>query len=195
MTDFLTKLNVVRHYGLNKAIPIIQFTNLRNRLDRDYQLALQTQQSSYNTLPGKLREVKILANGAHFLFEHARLELVFLSPDLARLTWEPGRLPIPYALAKTDWPITRITLSQVDIDQNNRGWQLASPELRSASRGFLANPLPALSATTCACVTSYYPIFTAWPGRSARMVIHSSARYSGLNLAHPSCGTSRMSLC
>ena len=130
MADFLTILNVARHYGLKKALPIIQFTSLRNQLDREYRLALHTQQSSYHTPPGRLREVKTLVNGAHFRFEHASLELIFLAPDLVRLTWEPGSLPVPYALAKTDWPITKISLSQTDDKQKRSSWQLASPQLR-----------------------------------------------------------------
>ncbi len=74
--------------------------------------------------------MKTLFNGAHFRFEHASLELIFLAPDLVRLTWEPGSLPVPYALAKTDWPITKIRLSQTDDKQKRTSWQLASPQLR-----------------------------------------------------------------
>jgi alpha-glucosidase len=129
VADFLTILKVAHHYGLKKAIPILQFTALRNRLDREYQLELQAHQSSFNTQPGKLRQVKSLPNGANFHFEHAQLELIFLASDLVRLTWEPGRLPIPYALAKTDWPGAKITLSQKDDDQKNSVWQLASSNL------------------------------------------------------------------
>ena len=55
--------------------------------------------------------------------------MIFLAPDLVRLTWEPGILPVPYALAKTDWPITKINLSQKDDDQKNSSWQLASSNL------------------------------------------------------------------
>ena len=129
MADFLTILNAARHYGLKKALPIIQFTALRNRLDHDYRIALQAQQSSYTTQPGKLRQVKGLPNGAHFRFEHAQLELFFLAPDLVRLTWEPGRLPLPYAIARTDWPLPKISLSQKDDDRKNSGWQLSSSEM------------------------------------------------------------------
>jgi alpha-glucosidase len=129
VADFLTILNAARHYGLKKALPIIQFTALRNRLDREYQIAAQARQSSYRAQPGKLRQVKTLPNGALFRFEQAQLELIFLAPDLVRLTWEPGILPIPYALARTDWPLTKISLSQKDDDQKNSGWQLASSKM------------------------------------------------------------------
>lgn len=129
VADFLTMLNGVRHYGLKKALPIFQFTSLRNQLDREYRLSLQASQSSFNTQPGKLHEVKTLVSGAYFRFEHARLEVIFLAPDLVRLTWEPGILPTPYALAKSEWPVTRVSLSQKDDKKKNSGWQLASPQL------------------------------------------------------------------
>ena len=101
MTDLLTILNVARHYGLKQALPIIQFTSLRNRLDREYQLDLQTQPTSLDVVPGRLREVKTISGGAYFRFERATLEAIFLAPDLVRLTWEPGQLPVACALAKT----------------------------------------------------------------------------------------------
>ncbi len=129
MADFLTILNMARHYGLKKALPIFQFTSLRNRLDHEYRIALQSQQSSYTSQPGKLRQVKTLPNGAYFHFEHAQLELIFLAPDLVRLTWEPGILPVPYAIARSEWPLTKISLSQKDDDRKNSGWQLASSDL------------------------------------------------------------------
>ncbi len=127
MADLLTILSVARHYGLKKALPILKFTTLRNKLDREYQFALQARQTSFETLPGKLREVKTLPFGGYFRFEHAGLEIIFLSPDLVRLTWEPGQLPVSYGLAKSDWPGAKVRLSQRDDDQNNRVWQLASP--------------------------------------------------------------------
>jgi alpha-glucosidase len=48
--------------------------------------------------------VEEIRSGNRFRFEQAALELVFLAPDLARLSWEPGTPPIPYALARTEWP-------------------------------------------------------------------------------------------
>jgi hypothetical protein len=69
VADLLTILSVARHYGLKKALPILKFTTLRNKLDREYQLALQARQTSFNTMPGKLREVKTLPFGASFRFE------------------------------------------------------------------------------------------------------------------------------
>ncbi|WP_342353007.1 hypothetical protein [Phormidesmis priestleyi] len=39
------------------------------------------------------------ANGAHFYFEQAELNLCFLTPDLVRMDWKPGLPPVPYALS------------------------------------------------------------------------------------------------
>ncbi len=122
-------LNTARHYGLKKAIPIIQFTAWRNRLERAYRLERQAGQRDFQALPGRLREVKTLESGALFRFEQAQLEAIFLAPDLARITWQPGSLPVAYGLAKTDWPVIPRRLSQRDDSHQNSGWQIASAQM------------------------------------------------------------------
>lgn len=62
--------------------------------------------------PGKLLRSEPSANGAHFYFEQAELEISFLAPDLARMNWKPGLLPIPYAIARQEWEPVKTQLEQ-----------------------------------------------------------------------------------
>lgn len=72
-------------------------------------------------------EVQLLPNGAHVRFERAGLELRFLRPDLVRLTWEPGMLPLPYALVPRDWPEVK-----VELREEAAGWEFVTDALRVA---------------------------------------------------------------
>jgi alpha-glucosidase len=62
--------------------------------------------------PGRLLDVDDDVHGAHFEFENARLEVSFLASDVVRLSWGPGPVPVPYALAdETTWVAPPVTVS------------------------------------------------------------------------------------
>ncbi|UUP15666.1 glycoside hydrolase family 31 protein [Nitratireductor thuwali] len=63
-------------------------------------------------------------DGADLELEAARLEIRFLAADLARVTWTPGRLPLPYGLAETDW-----SGAPVRFEETAEGWRLATGDL------------------------------------------------------------------
>ncbi|MDR7484403.1 MAG: glycoside hydrolase family 31 protein [Armatimonadota bacterium] len=75
--------------------------------------------------PGHGQGATPLAGGARFRFDRADLEIRFLAADLVRVTWGPGTLPVPYALAKTDWPEV-----PVGLREKAGRWVLASEALR-----------------------------------------------------------------
>ncbi|GBD08904.1 Oligosaccharide 4-alpha-D-glucosyltransferase [Candidatus Thermoflexus japonica] len=66
-----------------------------------------------------------LADGARLTGPDAELEIRFLAPDVLRLTWTPGRLPIPYAIARDILEDTRISV----VPQPD-GWCLESAAIR-----------------------------------------------------------------
>lgn len=73
---------------------------------------------------GKLLQATPSDRGARFEFEHAALELEWLTPDFVRLTWQPGQLPLPYALAGHHWqPV------QTSLQEQPDGWLLSSHHL------------------------------------------------------------------
>ncbi len=74
--------------------------------------------------PGRLSDHTQIASGALFQFENARLEVLFLSPEVLRVSWSPGNPPVPYAIADTAWDATEIKVHKVGDD-----WRLDSKEL------------------------------------------------------------------
>lgn len=73
---------------------------------------------------GRPLEVQRTPSAVRVRFERAALELRFLHPDLVRLTWEPGLLPVPYALASCDWPEVRI-----EVHKGEEGWEFTTDAL------------------------------------------------------------------
>jgi alpha-glucosidase len=71
--------------------------------------------------PGKLLRAEPSDRGAQFYFEQAELEICFLTPDLARMNWKPGLLPIPYAIARHEWePV------ETHLEETAEGWVVSS---------------------------------------------------------------------
>jgi alpha-glucosidase len=48
--------------------------------------------------PGDLQRVEPEIGGGRFIFEHAELQVLFMTDDVVRLAWSPGNPPIPYAI-------------------------------------------------------------------------------------------------
>jgi alpha-glucosidase len=80
--------------------------------------------------PGRLNNFELIEGGARCYFAHAELEVKFLAPDLVRITWQPGSLPLPYSLAKTDWPM-------VELETRDRGISSSQIEVRVSEDGDL----------------------------------------------------------
>ncbi len=99
----------------------LQYTRMKERQEK---AVLSKTIQEELTLPGNLLDADPMPGGAHFRFARASLEIVFLTPDLARLSWEPGLAPLPYALAKTNWPVVETKLLPAAA-----GYSLSSKEL------------------------------------------------------------------
>lgn len=61
---------------------------------------------------GVLVQAVATVRGASFQFSQGELEIAFLAPDLVRVTWLPGVLTVPYAIAKdaSEWDPVSVTL-------------------------------------------------------------------------------------
>ncbi|MBE9167442.1 glycoside hydrolase family 31 protein [Pleurocapsales cyanobacterium LEGE 06147] len=64
--------------------------------------------------PGKLLDTERTNRGGRFRFENAELEISFLSTELVRIDWQPGKLPIPYGIARDDWEVVETQLDKKD---------------------------------------------------------------------------------
>lgn len=74
--------------------------------------------------PGPLETVEPFDRGAHCRFAHTELEITFMAPDLVRCDWVGGPPPLPYALARTDWPPVK-----AHVHQTPDGWLVQSDSL------------------------------------------------------------------
>jgi alpha-glucosidase len=93
----------LRLFGLRDSLRTLRFTIQRDRLDRRYRRAQRKVRMEPQS-PGSLKWTRAIAHGIEIHFENAILELLFLAPDVLRITWRPGDLPIPYAIAGNEWP-------------------------------------------------------------------------------------------
>ena len=126
--DLAELVRGIRFIGIGNVLRTLAYSYRRQRIDRRH---IPPAVPGPAIPPGKLLEAEELANGAALRFQSAQLEIHFLAPDVVRLTWQPGELPMPYALADRQWPGATTRLEQVD-----EAWRLSSAELAHA----LSNP-------------------------------------------------------
>jgi hypothetical protein len=87
----------IRFAGIPNVIGALHYARFKSRLDRLHpsrQLGALPSRS-----PGGLLNSQLQPAGGEFQFERANLEILFLAPDLVRISWSPGIPPLPYALA------------------------------------------------------------------------------------------------
>jgi alpha-glucosidase len=123
MSRFDEILRGIRFAGLGNCLSAVRYARLRDHLNRIYREKRSSTQAVRN--PGRLNEVSLNGRDCFFQYDHAALEVSFLAGDLTRITWSPGIPPVPYALAKTEWPEVEI----VSKEENGR-WILSSDSLQ-----------------------------------------------------------------
>ena len=114
--DIKKIIYVFRALGIRGIVRTIQYGLLRDQIEKRYR--------NKNTLiprhsPGSITSSSVIEGGLRVKFVNAFLDLVFLTPNLIRISWEPGKSPVPYTLAKTEWNHPR-----VEIQQNSPGASL-----------------------------------------------------------------------
>lgn len=113
----------LRSNGLSGSLRTLLYTLQLRRLEKPYRKTLSQTARQPLQVPGRLLEMISQPGGARFIFEHANLEIRFLAPDLARLSWEPGHPPAPYAIAKNAAQWSPV---ETQIHQNNGNFHLVS---------------------------------------------------------------------
>lgn len=98
-----TLIRFMLFFGPANSLRAVRFALQRDQLNRQYQRS-QRKIDPAPQPPGLLKWARTLRHGAEIQFEHANLELLFLAPDVLRITWRPGELPIPYAITGNEWP-------------------------------------------------------------------------------------------
>lgn len=111
---------VLRALGINGIVRTLQYGFIRDRIDQKYAARVQNIQ---RLSPGELISVYSIKSGIQLQFEHSSVGLSFLSKNLVQISWEPGKPPPPYSIAKPDWE----TLQPL-ITSNNSGQSLICGE-------------------------------------------------------------------
>ncbi|MGD8848829.1 MAG: glycoside hydrolase family 31 protein [Anaerolineales bacterium] len=110
VTDWIRTL---RFMGWETPYRAILFSLTRDRQDRGERVADRPDPLTWVS-PGSIQSYAATAHGAEFKFENAQLEILFLSSDVVRVSWQPGEPPVPYAIEENFWPGADVTLSQDD---------------------------------------------------------------------------------
>lgn len=107
MSKMRDVLRSLRFIGVLQALRSVRYAAERDRLDRRWTKRRGDEAEAQP--PGSLLSRRPLAHGALFKFEHAELEVIFLAPELLRISWTPGDPPVPYAIKGSTWPGDRVT--------------------------------------------------------------------------------------
>jgi len=119
--DLQKALLSIRSIGLPASLRTIRYTLLRDRLERQLRPHRKGRRALQPITPGLVLTTRLIPSGARFHFERADLEVIFLAPDLVRITWQifpqtrNTKTPISYveptqgfannyALARHRWP-------------------------------------------------------------------------------------------
>jgi alpha-glucosidase len=112
---------VIRAISLSGILRTIQYGIIRDRKDNRFSTRLSSIKISP---PGDITQINQISGGIKVGYEHANLELIFLSQNLIKISWDPGKPPIPYTISKTDWePQT------TELRSNSSGHSLICGEL------------------------------------------------------------------
>ncbi|PWB52973.1 MAG: alpha-glucosidase [Anaerolineales bacterium] len=92
---------------------------LQNTIIRDHNERLATNNNSTETSvkPGTLIEYDKIPGGFIFKFENANLEVVFLTEEMIRITWGPGKPSYPYTINRTEWNFVDAELTAGSSDR------------------------------------------------------------------------------
>lgn len=117
LKDMLTGL---RFIGIGNGLRSVRYALLRDWAER----GLKHTKNEPPQHPGQMTHFEPIPSGALFSFEQAELEILYLTPRMVRVTWKPGEIPIPYALADVEW-------MPVETDCRDTGmlWSVSSAEL------------------------------------------------------------------
>jgi alpha-glucosidase len=90
----------LRSIGVGGIIRTLGNSITRGHIQRKYSRETTQQQKIY---PGLIQHFSPINNGFLIQFSHADVEIIFLSENMVRISWSPGKPPYPYTLNKFDW--------------------------------------------------------------------------------------------
>lgn len=114
-------------FYLSYAPKAYRYSRWKDKVER--QIPIPTPSDTFQH-PGKLLKAEASDTGARFYFEQAELDLGFLTPDLVRMDWKPGLLPVPYAIARHEWEPVATHLEETAEGYTITSFEQDSPVLK-----------------------------------------------------------------
>lgn len=130
MTILKYLVNGVRFLGVDRVLMSIWFAAYRDRWTRSRQ-----RPSVPPAEVGIWIRTREVERGLEVTFQAATLEITFLTDDMVRLRWSPGRRVPDYAIARHDWPPVEVSMTQAPDHVDLRSSKLT---LRVANTGAAA---------------------------------------------------------
>lgn len=123
-------MNILKQASLNlRLIKVKRFFGSliypvqRDKLERQFN---DVKLLKATKLPSNIIRAESTANGGRFYFpEEVELEIDFLSDDLVRVNWKPGKLPVAYAISNHNWE-----KPEVDFQSRDDNWLISTNALQ-----------------------------------------------------------------
>ncbi len=109
--DIKTILNTIKSIGVNAGRDAIQYSLSRDICDSFSPGYIN--KSKFQT-PGGVLDRQVMQDGAVIHYHNAKLTVKFLNDTMVRVSWEPGKLPIPYSIVPREWEKINLNYKQTD---------------------------------------------------------------------------------
>jgi alpha-glucosidase len=99
---------VLKAIGIRGIFRTIQYGLYRDRIEKQQS---PSNDEAQDITPGNALKTQPIQGGIQIDFKNANLELIFISENIIRISWTPGRPPVPCTITKNDWEIPDPTVS------------------------------------------------------------------------------------
>ena len=107
--DIKVVLNALKSLGVGTGRDAFLYSLTRDLADGSS--PFQKKPGNIHT-PGEVVNQQFFNDGAVINFRNAKLSIKFFTDSLVRITWEPGKLPVPYTILAKDWQEIKINIEQ-----------------------------------------------------------------------------------
>ncbi|MBN1946949.1 MAG: hypothetical protein JW797_14845 [Bradymonadales bacterium] len=120
--DLLSKIRGLSYIGWSNLVAALRYTIRLGALER--RAGRNKPRPAPSSEPGPLISLTPESSGLRCHYAESELEIRFLAPDFVRITWQPGSLPIPYAIQRTEWADVPVKTTETPD-----GWRLDTAEI------------------------------------------------------------------
>jgi len=120
--DLITKIKGLNTVGWSNVFQAVQYGFRKKKIESSTVKEIKRDSKVVQKI-GVLKNHISLENGFELQFENAIAEILVLADNMVRVTWTPGKIPVPYTIEKETW-------SKVDvIHEEQDGYKLKTDKL------------------------------------------------------------------